>query len=246
MDPTTSHEYCTAAMKETSLREVGTRKVSNLLIPLLLAGSSSHGNIIFSPASNDNQGLHWRKNLRFLFWCKFGNWDAKRKGAISSMTVSLRPIWFQGPILKMSTAKPVDKVIYHRLSQKLQDCLQQMHQYLICDKPAATIKSILTQVRLVLKTYILALTHCGLGDFNEILDEYSSRILQCLMAEIPTVKLPREECHKNLLAHRWMWLDLTDEKSTLVQVMAWCRQATSHYLSQCWPSFLSPYDVTRP
>ena len=27
--------------------------------------------------------------------------------------------------------------------------------------------------------------------------------------------------------------------------MAWCRQATSHYLSQCWPRSLSPYDVTR-
>ena len=24
-----------------------------------------------------------------------------------------------------------------------------------------------------------------------------------------------------------------NKKSTLVQVMAWCRQATSHYLSQC-------------
>ena len=33
--------------------------------------------------------------------------------------------------------------------------------------------------------------------------------------------------------------DLTD-KSTLVQVMAWCCQATSHYLSQCWFSSLSP------
>ena len=39
---------------------------------------------------------------------------------------------------------------------------------------------------------------------------------------------------------------LTDDQSTLVQVMAWCRQATSHYLSQCWPRSLSPYDVTRP
>ena len=28
--------------------------------------------------------------------------------------------------------------------------------------------------------------------------------------------------------------DLTDDRSTLVQVMAWCRQATSHYLSPCW------------
>ena len=48
------------------------------------------------------------------------------------------------------------------------------------------------------------------------------------------------------IALKWMPLDLTDDKSTLVQVMAWCRQATSHYLSQCWPRSLSPYGVTRP
>ena len=36
------------------------------------------------------------------------------------------------------------------------------------------------------------------------------------------------------------------DKSILVQVMAWCQQATSHYLSQCWFSSLSPYGVTRP
>ena len=34
--------------------------------------------------------------------------------------------------------------------------------------------------------------------------------------------------------------------NTLVLVMAWCRQATGHYLSQCWPISLSPYGVTRP
>ena len=45
---------------------------------------------------------------------------------------------------------------------------------------------------------------------------------------------------------RLMLLDLSDDKSTLVQVMAWCRQATSHYLSQCWPRSLSPYGVIRP
>ena len=28
--------------------------------------------------------------------------------------------------------------------------------------------------------------------------------------------------------------------------MAWCRLATSHYLSQCWPRSLSSYDITRP
>ena len=47
------------------------------------------------------------------------------------------------------------------------------------------------------------------------------------------------------LALGWMSLNLTDDKSTLVQVMAWCRQATSHYLSQFWPRSLSPYGVTR-
>ena len=51
-------------------------------------------------------------------------------------------------------------------------------------------------------------------------------------------------CHDDALW--WMPQDLTDDKSTLVQVMAWCHQATSHYLSQCWLSSLSPYGVTRP
>ena len=44
----------------------------------------------------------------------------------------------------------------------------------------------------------------------------------------------------------WMSVDFTDDQSTLVQVMAWCRRATSHYLSQCWPRTLTPYGVTRP
>ena len=44
----------------------------------------------------------------------------------------------------------------------------------------------------------------------------------------------------------WMSLDFADDQSTLVQVMAWCRHTTSHYLSQSWPRSLSPYGVTRP
>ena len=48
----------------------------------------------------------------------------------------------------------------------------------------------------------------------------------------------------NEIALTWMPLDLTDDKSTLVQVMAWCRQATSHYLSQCWPRSMSPNGIT--
>ena len=48
----------------------------------------------------------------------------------------------------------------------------------------------------------------------------------------------------NWIALRWMQKNLTNEKSTLVQVMAWCRQATSHYLNQCWLRSTSPSSVT--
>ena len=34
-------------------------------------------------------------------------------------------------------------------------------------------------------------------------------------------------------------------KSTLVQVMAVCHPTKSYYLNQCWPSFVSPYGITR-
>ena len=44
----------------------------------------------------------------------------------------------------------------------------------------------------------------------------------------------------------WTSLGFTDNKSTLVPVMAWCHQATSHYLNQCWPRSKPPYGVTRP
>ena len=40
-------------------------------------------------------------------------------------------------------------------------------------------------------------------------------------------------------------LDANVPRSTLVEVMTWCCQATSHNLSQCWPTYVSPYGVTR-
>ena len=33
----------------------------------------------------------------------------------------------------------------------------------------------------------------------------------------------------------WNCPQMPQDLSTLVQVMAWCRQAASHYWSQCWP-----------
>ena len=49
-----------------------------------------------------------------------------------------------------------------------------------------------------------------------------------------------------IFALRWLSLDLTNDMLTLVQVMAWCRQATSHYLSRYWPSSVSPHSISRP
>ena len=38
---------------------------------------------------------------------------------------------------------------------------------------------------------------------------------------------------------RWMSYNLTNEMSTLVQVMTWYRRITRYYLSQCWPILAS-------
>ena len=37
-----------------------------------------------------------------------------------------------------------------------------------------------------------------------------------------------------------------EDWSTVVQAMAWCHQAMSHYLNQWWPRLLMPHGVTRP
>ena len=47
-------------------------------------------------------------------------------------------------------------------------------------------------------------------------------------------------------APRWMLSNLTDHMVTLVQLMPWCRQATSHYLRHSWHIFMSPYGVIWP
>ena len=79
------------------------------------------------------------------------------------------------------------------------------------------------------------LTHWPLGDFKEILDKWFSSYIYVIDGWGIS----------NEVAIRWMSLDFSKNKSTLVQVMAWCHQATSHNLNQCWPRSLSPYGVIR-
>ena len=76
-----------------------------------------------------------------------------------------------------------------------------------------------------------------------------SQILQQPMSwskisvHILQIKFMSTSCRISL---KWMLQDTFDDKSTLVQVTAWCYQAASHYLSQCWPRCVSLYGVTRP
>ena len=53
-----------------------------------------------------------------------------------------------------------------------------------------------------------------------------------------------DECHRTSLMRSTN--EVTNEKSTLVLVMAWCHQATSHYQSQYWPRSELPYGINRP
>ena len=67
---------------------------------------------------------------------------------------------------------------------------------------------------------------------SELQSYFSKLITGLLLAEFSS-----GDCH---------WTSLSDEKWTFIQVMAWCHQATSHYLSQCWPRSVLPNAITRP
>ena len=78
------------------------------------------------------------------------------------------------------------------------------------------------------------LSHWPLGDLTVILKIFNLALVIGIF----------KSSYDNVL--RWIPQDLPGDKSTLVQVMAWCGQATSHYLNQCWPRSPAPYGVTRP
>ena len=82
----------------------------------------------------------------------------------------------------------------------------------------------------------LSLIHWPLGDLKKNLRKVIFKLILMIFGWGIFCKI----------ALKWMSMDLTDDKSTLVQAMAWCHQATSHYLSQCWPRSMPPNGVTRP
>ena len=71
-------------------------------------------------------------------------------------------------------------------------------------------------------------------------------ILQVFSLNLCYKLILHSSCEVGLRYRRKSTTEPHDDKSTLVQVMAWCHQAVSHYLCQCWPRFVVPYGVTRP
>ena len=67
---------------------------------------------------------------------------------------------------------------------------------------------------------------------------YFRSIIFKVILEIDIVCTSHETACKQILQ------DPINDRSTLAQVMVWCRQAPSHYLHQCWPRSMSPYGVT--
>ena len=83
--------------------------------------------------------------------------------------------------------------------------------------------------------YNIQLTHWPLGDIAMVFKVKFQNLLYRIVACAIVMKLVSGEP-----------LDLADHKSTLIRVMAWCRQASSHYLNQCWPRFTTPNGITEP
>ena len=75
-------------------------------------------------------------------------------------------------------------------------------------------------------------THWPLGDLNDKTSNFQANFSDGVIS-----------CK---IALRCMSLGLSDDKSTLVQVMALCCQTASHYLRQCWPSSMPQYGINGP
>ena len=73
-------------------------------------------------------------------------------------------------------------------------------------------------------------TQWPLGDLNEILKMEFTILFHWLVSSDLLMIMPSNECHVTL--------------SVISQ--HWCRQATSHYLNQCWRRSPTSYGVTWP
>ena len=94
------------------------------------------------------------------------------------------------------------------------------------------------QVKCAIKqSYVTCITHWPLGDVAVILNKinyFQAHYRDSILSP---------QCEITL---GWMPQCFMNEKSTMVQVMAWCHQATCHYLSECWSRPMLPCAIPRP
>ena len=80
---------------------------------------------------------------------------------------------------------------------------------------------------------------------SEKSDKYSSLLVNLLAPgwriNFKSINLGQRLWIRFMIIHSWMPQNTTDDKSTLVQVIAWYQLATSNYLSQHWPRSQSPW-----
>ena len=82
------------------------------------------------------------------------------------------------------------------------------------------------------------MSHRVIGDifFNSLSPERCNNSFKIITFKLISQKINvNSRCE---LVVKWMQQNIANGKTTLIQVMAWCRQATCHYLSQCWMASL--------
>ena len=82
-----------------------------------------------------------------------------------------------------------------------------------------------------------------LTDVNSLGGRFGNNFEDVISDHIFEIKFMSASCW---IAFSWMWHYIFGDRWRVANEIAWCHQATSHYLSQCIPRSLSPYDVIRP
>ena len=80
---------------------------------------------------------------------------------------------------------------------------------------------------------LLWLVYCG------------STLSHCVDSTVPSIEMfAAWSCWLQFHRHLFLSWDLIHDKSTLVEVIVWCRQAASHYLYQWWAVSMTPCGTT--
>ena len=78
---------------------------------------------------------------------------------------------------------------------------------------------------------------------KKMIAQYTKRHIKKNFSLVSPITITRSY-YDNIL--NWMPWNLTDDKSTLVLSVVWCRHAANHCLSRRWSRSLLPYGVIKP